>query len=164
MNAFFPRETQDIAYILLQTEGLGIGMTMAAACRDAKSCVSRATNTLTNHILLRTFIGIVRLGRRKMLRLYFGLTAGFGIDMAMARTFICAKPCVSRAAHGNETSEMMCWGGMHLLLVRRKILRLYFCRQCILLFNPSSFTQWRKPSRDAKSCVSRPFHSNIRML
>ena len=52
---FLPVETQNFASLLLQEEGLGIGMTMAAACRDAKSCVSRATNTLTNHILLRTF-------------------------------------------------------------------------------------------------------------
>ena len=45
-------------------------------------------------------------------------------------------------------------------LVRRKILRLYYCRQRISSLYSSSFTQWRKPGRDAKSCVSRPSYSD----
>ena len=49
-------------------------------------------------------------------------------------------------------------------LVRRKILRLYYCRQRISSLYSSSFTQWRKPSRDAKSCVSTFADSVGRMV
>ena len=34
-----------ILHLLLLAEGLGIGIRMASACRDAKSCVSRAKNS-----------------------------------------------------------------------------------------------------------------------
>ena len=50
MNAFLTRETQDFASPLKLAEGLGIGMTMASASRDAKFCVSRAKNAVIKAI------------------------------------------------------------------------------------------------------------------
>ena len=41
------------------------------------------------------FTGIFQHGRRKILRLYLGLTAGSGLEMAMTRACVCAKSCVS---------------------------------------------------------------------
>ena len=68
--------------------------------------------------------------RRKILRLYFSMPAcdimPFPTFITMASACRDAKSCVSRPAYSNTSKQHITSKDMLLLLVRRKILRLYF--------------------------------------
>ena len=109
----------------------------APACRDAKSCVSRAMTVYHHrHIITHTHCTYL-LVRRKILRLYFSSDTNSNQHSSPlnrnAPACRDAKSCVSRATHRKHKQSTTHRFKAHFLLVRRKILRLYFSKQRILI-------------------------------
>ena len=105
----------------------------APASRDAKSCVSRAMTAYHHrHIIIHTHCADL-LGRRKILRLYFSSNTNSNQHSSpyhhIAPASRDAKSCVSRAMTAYYRQHIIIHTYCADLLGRRKILRLYFCRQ-----------------------------------
>ena len=104
----------------------------APACRDAISCVSRAMTAYHHrHIITHTHCDDL-LVRRKILRLYFSsstnsnpYSSSLNHNAPACRDAI---SCVSRAMTTYHHRHIITHTHCTYLLVRRKILRLYFCR------------------------------------
>ena len=105
----------------------------APASGDAKFCVSRAmTAYYRRHIITHTHCADL-LGRRKILRLYFSYRTNSNQHSSpyhhIAPASRDAKSCVSRAMTAYYRRHIIIHTHCADLLGRRKILRLYFCRQ-----------------------------------
>ena len=141
-----------------------LSLTPAPACRDAKSCVSRAIHRKhtqsTTHRLKAHFL----LVRRKILRLYFSSDTNSNQHSSPlnrnAPACRDARFCVSRATHRKHKQSTTHRFKAHFLLVRRKILRLYFSSITNSNQHSSLLNHNAPASRDAKSYVSRATRRN----
>ena len=141
-----------------------LSLTPAPASRDAKFCVSRATTVYHHrHIITHTHCTYL-LVRRKILRLYFSSDTNSNQHSSPlnrnAPACRDAKSCVSRATHHKHKQSTTHRFKAHFLLVRRKILRLYFPSNTNSNQHSSPLNRDAPACRDAKSCVSRATRRN----
>ena len=142
--------------------------TQSNQSRDAKSCVSRPVPCRHAHAIIRCQQTHFSLVRRKILRLYMlppPLSSTANISYyTQSNQSRDAKSCVSRPVPCRHAHAIIRCQQTHFSLVRRKILRLYMLPPPLSSTANISYYTQSNQSRDAKSCVSRPFHTNMRML
>ena len=136
----------------------------APACRDAKFCVSRATRRKYKQSTTHRFKAHFLLVRRKILRLYFSsITNSNQHSSPLNRNAPAsrdAKSCVSRAMTVYHHRHIITHTHCTYLLVRRKILRLYFSSITNSNQHSSPLNRNAPACRDAKSCVSQATRRN----
>ncbi len=141
-----------------------LSLTPAPASRDAKFCVSRATRRKHKQSTTHRFKAHFLLVRRKILRLYFSSITNSNQHSSPlnhnAPASRDAKSCVSRATHRKHKQSTTHRFKAHFLLVRRKILRLYFPSNTNSNQHSSPLNHNAPACRDAKSCVSRATRRN----